>query len=142
MPTCIIWLPFIVLGTCIEGFTFLLFFHFLLLLSGDIELNPGPKIDEKPDMSRLHEWLDSVDDWESFASHLPEITRNVIESIAETISEERVNKSGQKKISMLCEKWLEMFPDASWQDVIAALEKINELELARKIKANLLGKPD
>uniref|UniRef100_A0A1X7TFB1 Uncharacterized protein n=1 Tax=Amphimedon queenslandica TaxID=400682 RepID=A0A1X7TFB1_AMPQE len=35
----------------------------LLLLSGDVELNPGPMIDDRPDISLLTQWLEPLVDW-------------------------------------------------------------------------------
>ena len=40
--------------------------HMLLLLSGDVELNPGPMINDQPDTSSLHQWLEPLVDWQSF----------------------------------------------------------------------------
>ena len=53
----------------------------LLLLSGDVELNPGPTIDDRPDMSLLIQWLDPLVDWIPFAYCLPEMTHSDISKI-------------------------------------------------------------
>ena len=47
----------------------------ILLLSGDVEINPGPTIDDKPDISSLCQWLEPLVDWQSFGLLLPEITQ-------------------------------------------------------------------
>ena len=48
----------------------------LLLLSGDVELNPGPMIDDRPTSDLFVKYLEPLVDWEPFALCLPgEITQ-------------------------------------------------------------------
>uniref|UniRef100_A0A1X7T6I8 Uncharacterized protein n=1 Tax=Amphimedon queenslandica TaxID=400682 RepID=A0A1X7T6I8_AMPQE len=53
----------------------------LLLLSGDVELNPGPMIDDQPEIPLLVEWLEPLVDWQSFACCLPEIIQRLKQKI-------------------------------------------------------------
>lgn len=106
------------------------YFNFLLLLSGDIELNPGPVIDEQPSGQLFAELLKSLVDWKAFAHCLPGITQSHINAIDSTVD-------GSEKKVALCKKWLEINPQASWKDVITALEECREHELVNAIKEKL-----
>uniref|UniRef100_A0A1X7T9S5 Uncharacterized protein n=1 Tax=Amphimedon queenslandica TaxID=400682 RepID=A0A1X7T9S5_AMPQE len=76
----------------------------LLLLSGDVELNPGPMIDDRPDITSLTQWLEPLVDWQSFGYYLPGITQHDVSKIeAESSS---VNDQKRK----LYTKWLSGFP--------------------------------
>ena len=114
---------------------YLVFFFalLLLLLSGDVELNPGPIIDKRPVIRLLIEWLDELVDWQTFGLLLPGITYSMIEKIR--ADNQRID---HQKIALYA-KWLEVFPDATWRDVIAALEAKKETKLAKKIRDDTEG---
>uniref|UniRef100_A0A1X7SZ18 Death domain-containing protein n=1 Tax=Amphimedon queenslandica TaxID=400682 RepID=A0A1X7SZ18_AMPQE len=101
----------------------------LLLLSGDVELNPGPMIDDEPDIFLLLQWLEPLVDWQSFGLLLPGITQHEITII------EQVNPEHQKLA--LLSKWLNTDPTATWRDVLNALTKREEINLFQTINDQL-----
>ena len=103
----------------------------LLLLSGDVELNPGPMIDDRPDFSLLTQWLEPLFEWKSFGGYLPEITYSDILKI------EAANVTIDERKSALYSKWLKTAPKATWADVINALRKARENKLVQDIRRNL-----
>uniref|UniRef100_A0A1X7T6Q8 Death domain-containing protein n=1 Tax=Amphimedon queenslandica TaxID=400682 RepID=A0A1X7T6Q8_AMPQE len=103
----------------------------LLLLSGDVELNPGPMIDDRPDISLLIQWLEPLVDWKPFGLGLPEITYSDISKIeAQSVTID------ERKLA-LYSKWLKMAPKATWADVINALNKRKENKIVQDIRRNL-----
>lgn len=104
---------------------------FLLLLSGDIELNPGPIFDQRPDISQLTEMLNSLKDCMPFGGQLPGITDQILKTIQQEIN------PGQQ-LKALIETWFKENPNATWRDVLAALKKIKETELAQNIEGGFL----
>ena len=106
----------------------------LILLSGDVELNPGPTIDEQPDLSLLVEWLEPLHDWKSFGLLLPGVTQQDITTIEEFDTSTVQGKTG------LFSKWLKKYPTATWKDVLDALYKKEEHKLVRTIEDHLCGK--
>ena len=107
----------------------------LLLLSGDVELNPGPMIDDRPDISLLTQWLEPLVDWKPFGHCLPGITYSDILKI-----EADYKKTDEKKLA-LYSKWLDVAPKATWSDVINALNKRRENKLVQDIRRNLQQNP-
>ena len=103
----------------------------LLLLSGDVELNPGPMIDDRPDISLLTQLLEPLVDWEPFGLGLPEITYYDISKI----EAENATIDGRKLA--LYSKWLSVNPTATWSHVIDALTSIKENKLAQDIKDHI-----
>uniref|UniRef100_A0A1X7T543 NACHT domain-containing protein n=1 Tax=Amphimedon queenslandica TaxID=400682 RepID=A0A1X7T543_AMPQE len=101
----------------------------LLLLSGDVELNPGPMIDDQPDIFLLLQWLEPLADWQSFGLLLPGITQHEISVI------EQVDTEHQKLA--LFTKWLNTDPTATWRDVLNALTKREEINLLQTINDQL-----
>ena len=97
----------------------------LLLLSGDVELNPGPMIDDQPDIFLLLQWLEPLVDWKPFGLLLPRITQQDIAII------EEMNTEHQKLA--LFTKWLNTNPTATWRDVLDALTKREEINLLQTI---------
>ena len=97
-------------------FFLVLIVRLLLLLSGDVELNPGPTIDDKPDVSLLIQWLDALPDWIEFAVILPKITR---QDVFEILFDYR--KVEDQKLA-LYSKWLDKYPYATWRDVYLTLK--------------------
>ena len=101
----------------------------LLLLSGDVELNPGPMIDDQPDIFLLLQWLEPLADWQSFGLLLPGITQQDITTI------EEVDAEHEKQV--LFSKWLNSNPTATWRDVLNALTKREEINLLQTINDQL-----
>lgn len=99
----------------------------LLLLSGDIELNPGPILGEKPTLLLLTSLLESLVNWKQFGNNLPGITNIMIKEI------EHINQTIGKQKEALYTKWIEVCPNGSWRDVILALHKCGEDNLAEHI---------
>ena len=89
----------------------------LLLLSGDIELNPGP-INQRPDISELIEMLQPLDNDNcmSFGCQLPGITDQILKMVQQEINPRRHLKA-------LLEEWFKENPNATWKDVLTALKK-------------------
>ena len=67
-------------------------------------------------------------DWQVFATHLPGLERENIEEIQRNNHEVRLQKLE------LFGTWLRIQPDASWKDVVLALEKARENTLAEAVK--------
>ena len=100
---------------------------FLLLLSGDVEINPGPKIDDQPNVPLLLEFLKPLVDWKSFGRQLPGMTHEIIETIEE--SENDINLQKER----LFREWLTRNTNATWKDVISALKRRKEFKLVALI---------
>ena len=66
--------------------------------------------------------------WEKFALHLPQITQPDIDIIKRDNS---FNTASQKQA--LFNKWLRLYPNASWEHVIMALETADENSIAQTI---------
>ena len=100
----------------------------LLLLSGDVELNPGPMIDDQPSCLLFAKCLKPLADWKPFALCLPGMTQSDVNIIDKTKRNAHLMKMALHKI------WLQVNPQASWRDVINALKQCKENELARTIE--------
>ena len=103
----------------------------LLLLSGDVELNPGPTINAQPDIFQLLQWLEPLVDWKPFALNLPGITQQDITTIEEFDVDKKQQKIG------LFSKWIQKNPRATWKDVLDALTKIKKDTIAQTIRDQL-----
>ncbi|XP_019858976.1 PREDICTED: uncharacterized protein LOC109587180 [Amphimedon queenslandica] len=99
----------------------------LLLLSGDVELNPGPMVDDQPTSDLFVEYLAPLADCELFAFHLPGI-------IQQDIDEIKTNLISYFKMKALHDKWIKVYSKASWREVITALKECEENELAKSIE--------
>ena len=84
---------------------------------------------EKPKVLKLVEYLVDLTDWIKFAQHLPGIEERHIDQI----KKENRDKVDEERRA-LYKKWLEVYPDASWNDVIEALEKAERKDIALKVK--------
>ena len=109
--------------------------YYLLLLSGDVELNPGPTmIDDQPTSDLFAKCLEPLVDWEPFALCLPgEITQLDVNII-------KTKGSSYLRMKALHKRWVQVNPQASWRDVINALKQCKENELARTIEVKVIGK--
>uniref|UniRef100_A0A1X7T1T0 NACHT domain-containing protein n=1 Tax=Amphimedon queenslandica TaxID=400682 RepID=A0A1X7T1T0_AMPQE len=97
----------------------------------DVELNPGPMIDDQPDIVLLLEWLEQLVDWQPFGLLLPGITQQDI-----TIIEDFAIDADQRKLGLFS-KWLKKNPTATWRDVLNALTKREEINLLQTINDQL-----
>lgn len=89
---------------------------------------------DKPTVPELDKCLkDLVKDWKRFALHLPGIGPTDIDVIKEDVRDDAV----QQKIA-LYSKWLKVYPDASWDDVVETLEKVDENSIAEQVKKKYL----
>ena len=113
-------------------FLFFLIVHLLLLLSGDVELNPGPTIHDRPVASLLTQWLQPLVNWKSFGICLPGLTQTHILKI----EAEHRGKIDDEKIALYSD-WLKVYLKATWKDVITALMKAEENALAQDIKDHM-----
>ena len=104
----------------------------LLFLSGNVELNPGPTIDDQPAASLLTEWLQPLVNWKPFGLCLPGLKETHILKI----EAEHHGKIDDEKIALYSE-WLKVYPKAAWQDIITALRKAEENALAQDIKDHM-----
>uniref|UniRef100_A0A1X7TGA2 NACHT domain-containing protein n=1 Tax=Amphimedon queenslandica TaxID=400682 RepID=A0A1X7TGA2_AMPQE len=103
----------------------------LLLLSGDIELNPGPMIDDQPSCFLFVKYLEPLVDWEPFALCLPGgITQLDVDII-------KRNGCSYLRMEALHKRWLQVNPTASWRDVINALKQCKENELVDNIELQM-----
>uniref|UniRef100_A0A1X7T0L8 Death domain-containing protein n=1 Tax=Amphimedon queenslandica TaxID=400682 RepID=A0A1X7T0L8_AMPQE len=100
----------------------------LLLLSGDVELNPGPMIDDQPSCLLFAKCLKPLVDWKPFALGLPQITQSDVNLI------DKKKRNAHLMKMALHKRWLQVNPTASWRDVINALKQCKENELARTIE--------
>ena len=82
----------------------------------------------KPTLAELDRSLKKLVKWKQMAIHLPNIDASVIE----TIKKENQNDLAEEKLA-LCTKWLSVYPDASWEDVVHALREAEENNLANEI---------
>ena len=104
----------------------------LLLLSGDVELNPGPTINDQPDIFLLLQLLEPLVDWKSFGLNLPGITQQDIITI------DHLNVHAKEKKVLLCTKWLNAtHSQATWKNVLDALTGIKEDKIAQTIRDQL-----
>ena len=103
----------------------------LLLLSGDVELNPGPMIDDRPDITLLIQWVEPLVDWKPFGLYLVGMKEHDISKI-----EQEQIKIEDKKLALYL-KWLSVNPKATWRNVIDALTSINQNKLAQDIKDHI-----
>ena len=82
----------------------------------------------KPTPAELNSSLDELVNWEQVALNLPKINSSVIGII---IKEKPSDVAGQKLA--LWTKWLNMYPEGTWEDVISTLRKANEIALAESL---------
>ena len=85
----------------------------------------------RPTESELDLELAELVNWQRFATHLPDLTRGDIEKI------EQDNRDVQRQKLELYGTWLRKCPNASWNDIVLALEKSKEITLTNFIKMKL-----
>ena len=86
-------------------------------------MSADPAFSVRPKYDQLIELLDTLVNWQKFGTFLPGIKSEDIQVI------ERDNRGTDKQKATLFSKWLSVCPEASWQDVMSALQKSRELAL-------------
>ena len=95
-----------------------------------------PSLNSRPEMRDLVEWLHDLIKWEEFGTFLPGIKNIHIEMIKADHLNARVNE----KKSALYNQWLRIDPNASWSNVIEALERMKENTLAAEVRSKVTSK--
>ena len=90
-----------------------------------------PALSVRPQYDQLLELLDTLVNWQKFGAFLPGIKSEHIQVI------ERDVRGNDLQKAALFSKWLSVHPEASWQDVLFALEKSQEYSLASKVYQKL-----
>ena len=94
-------------------------------------------MDQKPEVKYLVLWLKDLVDWVPFAEQLPGIRQAHIQLIE---AQNRGKIDAEKRALFI--KWLAVYPGASYNDVVNALEKAEQMELAEEIIAKVTGKSE
>ena len=94
-------------------------------------------MDQKPEVKDLVLWLKDLVDWVPFAEQLPGITQSHIQMIE---AQNRGKINDEKRALFI--KWLAVYPDASYKDVVNALKKADEMKLAKEIITKVTGKSE
>ena len=87
-------------------------------------MSDNSSVSSRPTESELDLQLAELINWQRFATHLPDLTRGDIEQI------EQDNRDVQRQKLELYGTWLRRCPNASWNDIVLALEKAKETTLA------------
>ena len=82
----------------------------------------------RPTENELDLELAELVNWQTFATHLPDLTRGDIEQI------EQNNRDVQRQKLELYGTWLRRCPNASWNDIVLALENSKETTLGDVIR--------
>ena len=90
-----------------------------------------PAMSVRPKYDQLIELLDTLVNWQKFGTFLPGIKSEHIQVL------ERDKKENDLQKGALFSKWLSLHPEASWQDVLFALEKSQEYSLASRVYQKL-----
>ena len=85
----------------------------------------------KPSYSELTYLLSPLTKWQLFGSHLPGISKDIIETI------EIDYKFNDRQKQALYSKWLDVHPAATWDDVMNALRKERENDLLFQIQQHI-----
>ena len=86
-------------------------------------MSADPALSVRPQYDQLIELLDTLVNWQKFGTFLPGIESKDIQII------ECDNRGTDKQKVTLFSKWLSVCPEASWHDVLSALQKSRELAL-------------
>ena len=96
-------------------------------------MSDGPVVTSRPTERELDLELAELVNWQRFATHLPNLTRGDIEQIKQD------NRDVQRQKLELYGTWLRRCPNASWNDIVSALEISKEITLANVIKIKFKG---
>ena len=91
----------------------------------------NPPLSIRPKYDQLIELLDTLVNWQKFGTFLPGIKSEHIQVI------ERDKKENDQQKATLFSKWLSVCPEASWYDVMSALQKSQELALESSVYQKL-----
>ena len=94
-------------------------------------MSVDPAMSVRPEYDQLIELLDALVNWQKFGTFLPGIKSEHIQVI------EHENTRIDQQKAALFTKWLQVHPEASWQDVLFALETSEEHTLASTVQKNL-----
>ena len=94
-------------------------------------MSADPAMSVRPKYDQLIELLDTLVNWQKFGTFLPGIKSEDIQVI------ERDNRGTDRQKAALFSKWLSVCPEASWQDVVSALQKSREIALQSLIYQKL-----
>ena len=94
-------------------------------------MSVDPAMSVTPKYDQLIELLDTLVNWQKFGTFLPGIKSEHIQVI------ECENRRIDQQKAGLFIKWLSVHSEASWQDVLSALEKSQEYSLASKVYQKL-----
>ena len=94
-------------------------------------MSSDPAMSLRPKYDQLIEFLDTLVNWQKFGAFLPGIKSEHTQVIERDIRGNDLQKAA------LFSKWLSVLPEASWQDVLSALEKSQEYSLASKVYQKL-----
>uniref|UniRef100_A0A1X7TS89 Uncharacterized protein n=1 Tax=Amphimedon queenslandica TaxID=400682 RepID=A0A1X7TS89_AMPQE len=104
----------------------------LLFISGDVELNPGPTLTDKPTKDELVELLSSskftAGTWEQFVCCLPNMTQEVLSNIIIKQKEELEDikpLDSMRDVAQCC-----LNNNVTWRNIIVALLDAGEITLA------------
>ena len=85
----------------------------------------------KPTVSELNHKLCNLVDWEEFGLNLPKVSPALIQNI-------KYDKRGvDEQKPALYYKWLKLYPQATWNDVITALKEIEEHTIVETLTEEL-----
>ncbi len=87
---------------------------------------------EKVTVSELDHLLQDLVEWEGFALQLP----TIIDVNIEVIRKNHPNNNALQKIALYT-KWLQKCVHPSWEDVIKALQSINQNALAQSVRDSI-----
>uniref|UniRef100_A0A1X7TXP9 Nucleoside phosphorylase domain-containing protein n=1 Tax=Amphimedon queenslandica TaxID=400682 RepID=A0A1X7TXP9_AMPQE len=100
----------------------------LLLLSGDVELNPGPTTDKKPDLAAVKQIFDSSDDhYLTIGAGLKVKTADLIE----------MQGTASTKLHLVFKRWFDADRDVNWDTLIKLCD--DNPDKLGKAKSNLLA---
>ena len=86
-------------------------------------------MEKRPEVRDLVLKLNTLIEWDGFAENLPKIEQHHIKKIK---AENKGDIDGQKRA--LFNKWLAIYPEAKYSDVVEALEKAGETTLAADVR--------
>ena len=93
-------------------------------------------LSSRPGEAQWAEYLDSLIEWQNFAINLPGIRQNHVDKIEALTKAETTGKLHRQKMA-LWTKWTSVYPSGTWDDVVAALKKVEKITLAEEIKEKL-----
>ncbi len=80
-----------------------------------------------PTVKALYKELKGVNEWEELGINLKDMNYDIIKEIKED------ERTLEKRKMELFSRWLKHCPKASWEDVVAALESMNENTIAKQV---------